>query len=108
GFDPGLVTRVTDPGRVGGETPGLRVLQPLAGQPGVDRVRLRDDRAHVVRDDDAEDPGEERPGVLAAGDDLLQRHRERQVHEHVPGKARGEYQRPQLAPPAVTGRDQPQ
>ena len=97
-----------DPGRVGDEPPRLGVLQPFAGQPRVDRVRVRDDRAHVVRDDDAEHPGKERPGVLAAGDDLLQRHRERQVHEHVPGKARGEHQRPQLAPPALTRRDQPQ
>src|SRR5271169_5274147 len=98
---------MTDPGRVGDEPPRLGVLQPLPGQPRIDRVRVRDDRAHVVRHQDAEYPGEERPGVLAAGDDLLQRHRERQVHEHVPGKARGEHQRPQLAAPAVTGRDQP-
>ena len=33
GLDPGLVTGMTDPGRVGGEPPRLGVLQPLAGQP---------------------------------------------------------------------------
>ena len=50
-----------------------------------------------------------RPGAgVRHRPDLLQRHRERQVHEHVPGKARGEHQRPQLAPPALTRRDQPQ
>jgi hypothetical protein len=99
---------MADPGRVGDETPGLGVLQPLPGQPRVDRVRFRHDRAHVVRDDDAEHPGEELPGVLAAGDDLLQRHRERQVDEQVPGKARGEHQRVQLAAPAIAGRYQSQ
>ena len=99
---------MTDPGRVGDEPPRLGVLQPLAGQPRIDRVRIRHHRAHVAGDQDAEDPGEERPGILAAGDDLLQGHRERQVDEHVPGKARGEHQRVQLAAPALTGRDQPQ
>ncbi len=97
-----------DPGRVGDEPSRLGVLQPLAGQPRIDRVRLRHDRAHIVRDQDAEDPAEKLPGLLAAGDDLLQRHRERQVHEQVPGKARGEHQRVELAAPALTGRDQPQ
>ena len=63
---------------------------------------------NIIRHDHPEHPGEELPGVLAAGDDLLQRHRERQVHEHVPGKARREHQRPQLAPPALARRDQPQ
>ena len=97
-----------DPGRVGDEPPRLGILQPLAGQPRVDRVRLRHHRAHVVRDHHGEHTAEERPGILTPGDDLLQRHRERQVHEHEPGKAGGEHQRVQLAAPALTGRDQPQ
>ena len=63
---------------------------------------------NIVRHEHPEDPAEEPPGLLAAGDDLLQRHRERQIHEHVPGEAGGEHQRPQLPPLAVTGRDQPQ
>src|SRR5258707_4036675 len=46
---------------------------------------------HIFRHDDAEHAGEELPGILAAGDDLLQRHRECQVDEHEPGKARGEH-----------------
>ena len=98
-----------DPGRVGDETPRLGVLQPFAGQP---RVRPRPPLATtglmLSGTTTAEHAGEERPGLLAPGDDLLQRHRERQVHEHVPGKARGEHQRLQLAPPAVPRRDQPQ
>ena len=101
GFDPGLIPRMPDPGRVGDEPPRLGVLQPLPGQPRIDRVRLRHDRAHIVRDDHPEHPAEKLPGVLAPGDDLLQRHRERQVHEQVPGKARGEHQRVQLAAPAL-------
>ena len=40
---------------------------------------------NIIRHDHPEHPGGELPGVLAAGDDLLQRHREREVHEHVPG-----------------------
>ena len=40
GLDPRLVTRMPDPGRVGDETPRLGVLQPLAGQPRIDRVAL--------------------------------------------------------------------
>jgi len=97
-----------DPGRVGHETPGLGVFQPFPGQPRVDRVRLRHHRAHVVRDHHPQDPAEKLRGVLAPGDDLLQRHRERQVDEQAPGKTRGEHQRVQLAAPALTGRDQPQ
>ena len=48
GLDPRLVAGMTDPGRVGDEPPRLGVLQPFAGQPRIDRVRVRDDRAHVV------------------------------------------------------------
>src|ERR1039457_4242324 len=55
-----------------------------------------------------EHPGEELPGVLAAGDDFLQRHRERQVHERCPGKTRGEPRRVQLAAPPLPRGDQPQ
>src|SRR5450755_2271146 len=49
GFDPRFIPGMPDPGRVGDETPRLGVLQPLPGQPRTDRIRLRHDRAHVVR-----------------------------------------------------------
>ena len=63
---------------------------------------------NIIGHHHGEHTAEERPGILAPGDDLLHRHRERQVHEHVPGKAGGEHQRVQLAAPVLASRDQPQ
>src|SRR5215470_13306495 len=87
-------------GGVGGEAAVPGVIQPPGGEPGVDRVCVRDDRRGVVRDEHLEHAAEERPGGLAAGDERGQGLGETQPHEHVPRIARGEDQRVHLAPPS--------
>ena len=47
-------------GRVGGESAGLGVFEPADGEPGVDRIRMGHNSAHVVRDQDIEDPPKNR------------------------------------------------
>ena len=83
---------MADPGRVHHEPSGLCVLDEGLVQPGLERVRVVDDRLGVVGDQHPEHPAEERPRRLATGDHGLSRLAVRQPHELVAGEARGEHQ----------------
>ena len=86
-FDPALILRGADPGRVHDQAAGLRVLQPFPVPPRLQPVRLVHHRLEVVRHQDLEHAAEKRPGRLAAGDHRGRGLRERQVHEAVPRTA---------------------
>ena len=80
-LDPGLVGGLSHPGRVDEEATVLGVLDEGLVEAGLEVVGLIDDARHVVGDDDLEDPAEEGPGRLEAGDDNLCRLGEAEPHE---------------------------
>jgi hypothetical protein len=77
----------------------MGIVQPACGEPGIDRVRVSDDRRSVVRNQDLEHAAEEHPRGLTAGAEGGQGLGEAQPHEHVPRIASGEDQRVYLALP---------
>ena len=84
-LDLRLVFGVADPGRVGDEAAALGVFQESPGEGGMQRVRSGHRRRAIVDHQVAGDAAEESPGLLQAGDDVLQLLTEGGPDEAVPG-----------------------